>query len=178
MVFFQIFISYHRGSVLFPFILKRFSVCYIRICYEFWWFSYFYSNVAPALKTWIQKSCTFPVLRVLPNMTALAPKCVLTLGWNLYDLLQKIIMNRYAHLINLILFRNWTICCFCVGSTCIHRWEGARWKGGGGCRLEGEAPEGLHSIRKTLNGFLQGNCWGRTEEIDGYMSHILLLAEQ
>lgn len=51
-------------------------------------------------------------------------------------------------------------------------------EGGGGCRLEGEAPEGLHSIRNTLNGFLRGKSWGRAEEIDGYMSHILLLAEQ
>lgn len=56
--------------------------------------------------------------------------------------------------------------------------KGPAEKAEGGCRLEGEAPEGLHSIRNPLNGFLRGKCWGRTEEIDGYMSHILLLAEQ
>lgn len=69
-------------------------------------------------------------------------------------------MNRYAQLINLILFHNWTVCSRLreSGAHAFIGGKGASEKDEGGCRLEGEAPEGLHSIRKTLKGFLRRKC--------------------
>lgn len=78
----------------------------------------------------------FHYIRIWP----LLPPSVATRGSNLYHLLHKIITNRYAHLINLILFYNWTVSTFCVGSTCIHRWEGPCWKGRRGMSAGGWSP--------------------------------------